>query len=107
MRTPFKRTRKVVRGVGPSDAEILLLGEAPGADETFWKEPFVGQAGELQQSEGWSPVGIRRRDVRLENVIEERPAGNHVESLSPRAVAWWQAHCRRRLDSFIDAATTT
>ena len=101
MRTPFKRTRKVVRGVGPTDAPIILLGEAPGRDEVWFGEPFVGQAGELQEREGWGPVGIRRDEVRIENVIEERPPGNSLESFSPKRVAWWQEQCRRRLDQLV------
>lgn len=104
MRTPWPRSRRAVRGVGPRTARILLLGEAPGRDEVFWGEPFVGQAGQLQQDEGWAPVGIRREDVRLENVCEERPPGNRVEALLPRTVEWWQHHCRRRLDQFVDEA---
>lgn len=105
MRTPFPRAnRRLVRGVGPRDARILLLGEAPGRDEAWFGEPFVGQAGQLQQDEGWGPVGLRRDEIRLENVIEERPDGNRLESLTPRTVAWWQAHCRRRLDRFVEEA---
>lgn len=104
MRTPWKRSKRLVRGVGPSDAQILLLGEAPGRDEAWWGEPFVGQAGQLQEREGWAPVGIRRGDVRLENVCEERPPGNKLETFSPKRVAWWQAHCRARLDAFVKQA---
>jgi uracil-DNA glycosylase family 4 len=101
MRTPFKRTQKVVRGIGPADAQIILVGEAPGRDEVFWGEPFVGQAGELQQQEGWGPVGIQRAEVRIENVCEERPPRNDLESFAPRRVAFWQQHLRRRLDHLL------
>jgi len=105
MRTPFKRTkRRLVRGVGPRDARIILLGEAPGADEAWFGEPFIGQAGELQQREGWGPVGIRREGVRIENVVEERPPGNRLEALQPSAVRWWQGHARRRLDRLVEGA---
>jgi uracil-DNA glycosylase family 4 len=103
--TPFKRTKKLVRGIGPRDAKIILVGEAPGRDECYWGEPFVGMAGELQQHEGWGPVGIQRPEVRIENVCEERPPGNNLESLVPRRVAWWQAHCRRRLDALLQTGT--
>jgi len=104
VRTPFKRTRKVVRGVGPLDARLLLLGEAPGRDEAWFGEPFVGQAGQLQEREGWGPVGITRDEVRIENVCEERPDGNRLETFGPDRVAWWQRQCRRRLDQFVSAA---
>lgn len=101
MRTPWKRTKKLVRGIGPREAQFILVGEAPGRDECFWGEPFVGQAGELQQQEGWGPVGIERSQVRIENVCEERPPGNDLASFTPARVAWWQAHCRRRLDALL------
>ena len=91
----------MVRGVGPTDARIILVGEAPGRDEVFHGEPFVGQAGRLQQQEGWTPLGIQREDVRIENVCEERPPSNNVEELSPKQVAWWQEHCHRRLQALL------
>lgn len=101
MRTPFPQTRRLVRGVGPADASIVLLGEAPGRDEVWEGEPFVGQAGQLQQREGWSPLGLKREDFRIENVIEERPPSNRLDGLRPSTVAWWQRHCHRRLDGLL------
>jgi uracil-DNA glycosylase family 4 len=97
MRTPFAASRRVVRGDGPADAKIVLVGEAPGRDETWEGRPFVGQAGQLQEREGWAPVGLCRHDVRLENVIEVRPPSNRLEALPPPQVAWWQANCHHRL----------
>jgi len=92
---------RVVRGVGPLDARYILVGEAPGRDEVWEGEPFVGQAGRLQQQEGWSPLGIQRADVRIENVCEEKLPGNEVSSLDPGAAGWWQRHCHHRLDLLI------
>jgi uracil-DNA glycosylase family 4 len=88
----------LVRGEGPTDARIVLLGEAPGRDETWAGRPFVGPAGQLQEREGWAPVGLARSAVRIENVIESRPPGNKLEALDPRAVAQWFTHCHQRLD---------
>jgi uracil-DNA glycosylase family 4 len=105
MRTPLKATRRLVRGVGPLDASIILVGEAPGRDEAWWGEPFVGAAGRLQAEDGWGPVGIRRSDVRIENTIEERPASNRLESLTPKTVAWWQRHLHTRLDAILGRET--
>src|SRR5262245_56542340 len=105
MRTPLPSARRIVRGVGPPDAQIILVGEAPGRDEVWEGEPFVGQAGQLQQREGWAPLGIRREQVRIENVVEERPPGNKLEALQPRQVAWWQEHCHRRLRELLEHGT--
>lgn len=105
MRTPLQQARRVVRGVGPKDARIILVGEAPGRDEVWEGEPFVGMAGQLQQREAWTPLGIRREDVRIENVVEERPPGNKLEALHPRQVAWWQRHCHRRLELLLGRGT--
>jgi uracil-DNA glycosylase family 4 len=107
MRTPFRQARRLVRGTGPPEAAIILVGEAPGRDEQFYGEPFVGPAGRLQAEEGWGPVAIRRSDIRLENVVEERPDGNRIEGLSPKTVRYWQSHCHRRLDQLIEASPVT
>jgi uracil-DNA glycosylase family 4 len=92
---------KLVRGVGPLTGKIILVGEAPGREEVYHGQPFVGMAGQLQQQEGWTPLGIRRSEVRIENVIEEKLEGNDVASLPPRAVAWWQGTLHKRLDAMI------
>jgi uracil-DNA glycosylase family 4 len=95
----------LVRGVGPTTGKIILVGEAPGRDEVYAGQPFVGMAGQLQQQEGWTPVGIRRGEVRIENVVEERPEKNSIELLTPRAVAWWQLHLHKRLDKLIGTSS--
>src|SRR5262245_54876264 len=105
MRTPLAQARRVVRGVGPMDARIILVGEAPGRDEVWEGEPFVGMAGQLQQREAWTPLGIRREHVRIENVVEERPPGNKLEALHPRQVGWWQRHCHQRLQELLKRGT--
>jgi uracil-DNA glycosylase family 4 len=92
---------QIVRGVGPTNSSIILVGEAPGRDEVHHGEPFVGMAGQLQQREAWTPNGVHREEVRIENVVEERPEGNAIESLDPRAVVWWQLHLHKRLDTLI------
>lgn len=101
MRTMFPGTAKVVRGVGPLDAPIILVGEAPGRDELYKGEPFVGMAGQLQQKDAWTPVGIQREEVRIENVCEERPERQQIEQLNPQSALWWQAHLHKRLDKLI------
>ena len=64
-----------VPGVGPSDASIMLIGEAPGAEEDAQGEPFVGKAGQaltiLLRN-----AGIERSDVFITNTCKCRPPGN-------------------------------
>ncbi|MGB5338049.1 MAG: uracil-DNA glycosylase [Gammaproteobacteria bacterium] len=68
------RTRTVF-GVGQQQADWLIIGEAPGADEDRAGEPFVGRAGQLL-TEILSAGGIRRADVYITNILKCRPPGN-------------------------------
>jgi DNA polymerase len=64
-----------VFGVGAFDADILLVGEAPGKNEDLQGEPFVGAAGKLLDRL-LSEIGIDRADVYIANVLKCRPPGN-------------------------------
>ncbi|MEE8497242.1 MAG: uracil-DNA glycosylase [Acidimicrobiia bacterium] len=66
---------QVVFGVGAFDADILLVGEAPGKNEDLQGEPFVGAAGKLLDRL-LSEIGIDRADVYIANVLKCRPPGN-------------------------------
>jgi DNA polymerase len=67
------RTRKnVVFGVGSINAQIMFIGEAPGADEDTKGEPFVGRAGELL-TKMIQAMGLGREDVYIANVLKCRP----------------------------------
>jgi DNA polymerase len=69
-----QRTR-AVPGEGPVDAEVMLIGEAPGYYEDQQGRPFVGAAGQfLEQLLG--SIGYKRSDVFIANVIKCRPPGN-------------------------------
>ena len=63
---------QVVFGVGNPDAELMFVGEAPGADEDLVGEPFVGKAGQLL-SKIIDAMGFRRTDVYIANVLKCRP----------------------------------
>jgi uracil-DNA glycosylase len=63
---------QVVFGVGNPDAEIMFVGEAPGADEDMVGEPFVGKAGQLL-TKIIETMGLRRADVYIANVLKCRP----------------------------------
>jgi DNA polymerase len=64
--------KKVVLGVGSLDAQIMFIGEAPGADEEIQGEPFVGPAGQLL-NRMISAMGIQRSDVYIGNIMNWRP----------------------------------
>ena len=62
----------VVFGVGNVDAEVMFIGEAPGADEDREGEPFVGRAGQLL-TKIINTMGFQREDVYIANVLKCRP----------------------------------
>ena len=65
----------IVYGVGNPSAEVMFVGEAPGADEDMKGEPFVGRAGQLL-TKIIEAIGLTRGDVYIANVIKCRPPGN-------------------------------
>lgn len=69
--------KQIVFGVGNPNAEIMFIGEAPGADEDEQGEPFVGRAGQLLNNM-IKAMGIQREDVYIANVIKCRPPGNRT-----------------------------
>jgi uracil-DNA glycosylase len=73
---PLHETRtKAVFGAGDADADVMFVGEAPGAEEDRQGLPFVGRAGQLlnQLLEG---IGLSREEVFIANVLKSRPPGN-------------------------------
>jgi len=64
--------KKVVLGVGSLDAKIMLVGEAPGAEEELRGEPFVGAAGQLL-TKMILAMGVKREDVYIGNIMNWRP----------------------------------
>ena len=67
--------RQIVFGVGNPRADLMFVGEAPGADEDIQGEPFVGRAGQLL-TKIIEAIGLRREDVYIANVIKCRPPNN-------------------------------
>jgi DNA polymerase len=75
-RCPLAETRtKVVFGSGNSDADLMFVGEAPGAEEDRQGLPFVGRAGGLL-TELLDGIGLTREDVFVANTLKCRPPGN-------------------------------
>jgi uracil-DNA glycosylase family 4 len=69
--------KQIVFGVGNPRAELMFIGEAPGADEDAQGEPFVGRAGQLLNNM-IKAMGLRREDVYIANIIKCRPPGNRT-----------------------------
>jgi len=67
--------RQVVFGVGNPNADLMFVGEGPGADEDIQGEPFVGRAGQLL-TKIIEAIGMTRQDVYIANVIKCRPPQN-------------------------------
>jgi uracil-DNA glycosylase family 4 len=86
---------QTVFGVGNPQAEILFLGEAPGADEDRLGEPFVGAAGQLL-NRILEASRLKRSDVYICNILRCRPPGNR-NPLPDEA-----ANCREYLDAQIE-----
>jgi DNA polymerase len=75
-RCPLSKTRtKVVFGAGNADADLMFVGEAPGAEEDRTGLPFVGRAGKFL-GELLEGVGLSREEVFINNVLLCRPPGN-------------------------------
>jgi len=69
--------KQIVFGVGSPRAELMFIGEAPGADEDQQGEPFVGRAGQLLNNM-IKAMGLQREDVYIANIIKCRPPGNRT-----------------------------
>jgi DNA polymerase len=66
---------QTVFGVGKRDAQLFVIGEAPGADEDRQGEPFVGRAGQLLNAM-LRAIGLPRSEVYIANILKCRPPGN-------------------------------
>ena len=69
--------KQIVFGTGNPYAELMFVGEAPGADEDQQGEPFVGRAGQLLNNMIVA-MGLKREQVYIANVIKCRPPGNRT-----------------------------
>lgn len=67
----------IVFGCGNKEADVMFIGEGPGADEDLQGIPFVGKAGKLMDM-AFEGVGIKRQDVYIANIVKCRPPQNRV-----------------------------
>ncbi len=71
-----EKRQTIVFGVGRPDADLMFIGEGPGAEEDRRGEPFVGRAGKLLDRLLDDVLGIRRDAVYIANIVKCRPPGN-------------------------------
>lgn len=88
-RCPLSETRtRVVFGAGDANADLMFVGEGPGAEEDRRGLPFVGRAGQLL-NRMLEEIGLSREEVFIANVVKCRPPGNRdplpmeIESCRP------------------------
>lgn len=82
-----KTRTQTVFGVGNTHADVLIIGEAPGADEDKQGEPFVGRAGQLLNAM-LKAIGYERNDVYIANILKCRPPQNRDPSVEEAQACW-------------------
>ncbi len=87
---------RIVDGTGPETADLLLVGEAPGATEDEQGEPFVGRSGDVLD-DALREVGLARADVRITNCVRCRPPENRDPLVEERT------NCRPYLEREVAA----
>ena len=71
----YQTRNNVVFGTGNKQADLMFIGEGPGADEDIQGEPFVGKAGKLMNM-AFDTVGLKREEVYIANIVKCRPPSN-------------------------------
>jgi DNA polymerase len=95
-RCPLHQTRTtVVFGAGNADADLMFIGEAPGANEDRMGLPFVGQAGKLLDKL-LAEIGLDRKDVFVANTLKCRPPDNRDPH--PNEIEACNDYLRRQVD---------
>ncbi len=72
-----KNRTNIVFGTGNENADVMFIGEGPGADEDREGIPFVGKAGKLM-NQAFLGIGISREDVYIGNIVKCRPPNNRT-----------------------------
>ncbi len=95
-RCPLHAERtKAVFGSGNADADLIFIGEAPGAEEDRQGLPFVGRAGQLLTTL-LGEIGLRREDVFIANILKSRPPGNRDPQPEEIEACW--PYLERQID---------
>lgn len=87
--------KQLVIGDGNADADIVFIGEAPGAKEDEQGIPFVGAAGKFL-NEMLAAIGLERSDVYITNIVKYRPPGNRDPL--PAEIKAFVPYLERQLD---------
>jgi DNA polymerase len=96
VRCPLHQTRtQVVFGAGNADADLMFVGEAPGANEDKQGLPFVGQAGKLLDKL-LEEIGLSRAEVFVANVLKCRPPNNRDPQ--PNEIASCEGYLRSQVE---------
>jgi uracil-DNA glycosylase family 4 len=85
--TLCKERTNTVFGEGDCDADLMFIGEGPGADEDASGRPFVGRAGELL-TKMIIAMGLSRKSVFIANVVKCRPPGNRTPTPQEAGTCW-------------------
>jgi uracil-DNA glycosylase family 4 len=88
--------QQIVFGVGNPNADLMFVGEAPGADEDVKGEPFVGRAGQLL-TKIIEAIDLKREDVYIANLIKCRPPQNR--NPEPDEIAQCEPFLFRQIDA--------
>ncbi|GIK84277.1 MAG: uracil-DNA glycosylase [Patescibacteria group bacterium] len=80
-----KTATDIVPGEGPSSAEVLFIGEAPGYFESVERRPFVGKSGQLFRKILETESGIKPEQVYISNIVKVRPPDNRDPSIEELA----------------------
>jgi len=82
LKCPLGNTRNMfVFGSGNKDADVMVIGEGPGAEEDIQGEPFVGRAGQLL-TDILKAINFSREEVYIANIVKCRPPGNRTPAQS-------------------------
>ncbi len=73
----YKNRHSIVFGEGNKQADLMFIGEGPGADEDAQGIPFVGKAGQLM-NKAFQGLGLKREEVYIANIVKCRPPSNRV-----------------------------
>lgn len=82
-----KQAKNLVMGDGNEDAQIVIIGEAPGKNEDEQGKPFIGASGKFL-TEMLLQSGLRREDVYITNIVKYRPPKNRDPSESEKKAFW-------------------
>jgi len=82
----FMDESRFVPSVGPEDAQVMMIGEAPGANEVEEGEPFVGRAGN-KLNDILKDIGVKRKEIYITNLVKIRPPDNR-DPKSDEIEAW-------------------